>query len=89
MQEQCKIEFYFRRKEVEELLAKSPDAKGIIVRQEIKPKKFATGNEIHNIMIISAFADNGGSNLKSGKTKTNAPISIFGCPSPPGCDSSI
>lgn len=75
---QCKLEFYFTREKIEALLKENPNAKGIIISQEIKVR-FTADNEKLNVIEICARADNG-------KAKTRALESpTHGCPYPPGC----
>lgn len=76
---QCKLEFYFMRENIESLLKENPKAKGIIISQEIKVR-FTADNEKLNVIEICARADNG--NAKTRVLKAN----VNGCPYPPGCD---
>ncbi|MCH5598367.1 hypothetical protein [Niabella ginsengisoli] len=75
---QCKIEFYFTRENIEQLLKENPKANGIIICQEIKVRHTAD-NEKVNVIEIKAIADNGKNKTRSLLSKVN------GCPYPPGC----
>lgn len=76
---QCKLEFYFTREKIEALLKENPNAKGIIISQEIKVR-FTADNEKLNVIEICARADNG----KEKSRGLESPA--HGCPYPPGCD---
>lgn len=77
---ECKIEFYFKREQLEKLLADNPSAKGIIVKQEIIPRKQPNG-KVYNLVTITARPDK---KTKSRGVKAGEEI-IDGCPFPPGC----
>lgn len=81
MSNHCKIEFYFKRKDIEKLLAENPDAKGIIIRQEIKPRKTADNKSYINVTTISAYTSLKTESLE----KTGGDDEVYGCPIPPGC----
>ncbi|WP_346239076.1 hypothetical protein ABDK00_010090 [Niabella insulamsoli] len=74
----CKLEFYFTRESIERLLKENPEAKGIIICQEIKVRHAADKQKL-NVVEISARADNGKLRKKSMLKQVN------GCPNPPGC----
>lgn len=92
MSNHCKIEFYFKAEQMLELLRRNPDAKGIIVRQEIKPRKSAEGKGFTNVTTITAYAKG-----KAGVTRSvemdvetdGDSTPIDGCPYPPGCNQEI
>lgn len=88
MSNHCKIEFYFKAEQMLELIKKNPDAKGIIIKQEIKPVKDAAGKGFVNLTKISAYAKNGNSRQTDGLAKDTQDVTdpIEGCPYPPGCD---
>lgn len=75
---ECKIEFYFKRDQLEKLLADNPSAKGIIVKQEILPRKQANGKP-YNLVSITARPD------KKSRGRGTGEEVIDGCPFPPGC----
>ena len=73
---QCKMEFYFTRENMEKLLRENPKARGIIICQEIKIRH-TSDNEKVSVIEITARADNG---------KTRGLLqAVHGCPQPPGC----
>ncbi len=96
MSNDCKIEFYFRREELQRLLEKNPDAKGIIVSQAIVREKPKGAENYVNVVrikaradvpgapaamkVMAAAADGGGDTGDSPGDDT-----ILGCPYPPGC----
>ncbi len=81
MSNHCKIEFYFKKKDIEKLLAKNPEAKGIIIRQEIKPRKTADKKSYVNVTTITAYTA-----IKTETLRTDAvDDEVYGCPIPPGC----
>lgn len=84
MSNHCKIEFYFKRKDMEALLKANPNADGIIVQQEIKPRKKAGGKGFENVASIKAYV-HGASAPRSVETETVLAKQIEGCPYPPGC----
>ncbi len=88
MSNYCKIEFYFKAEQMLELLNKNPKAKGIIIKQEIKPRKNADGKGFTNVTTITAYAKGGGGSrsveMDAATGEDSAPID--GCPYPPGCD---
>jgi len=83
---QCKIEFYFTREKIEQLLKANPHAKGIIISQEIKVRRTAENGTL-NVVEIKARADNGaqkgGSSIQA--VSKTASDEVDGCPNPPGC----
>ncbi len=79
MSDHFKIEFCFRRKDIEGLLSAHPHAKRIIIRQEIKPRKNPDGKGYINVTTITAHA-------QGAMTRSLEQHVIKGCPSPPGCD---
>lgn len=84
MSHHCKIEFYFKRKDVEELLKTNPDANGLIIRQEIKPRRKADGKTFENVTSITAYA-RGKNASKKIEAELDPGDCIDGCPFPPGC----
>lgn len=80
---QCKVEFYFKREKIERLLRENPDARGIIISQEIKVR-FTADKKKLNVMEICARADN--RNITSRALKSTVSATEDGCPFPPGCD---
>jgi len=85
----CKIEFYFKKEAMLDLINQNPDAKGIIIKQEIKPRKNAGEKGFTNVTRISAYTiGNDGTGQPNGPaTKDALAFSrIEGCPYPPGCD---
>lgn len=74
----CKLGFYFTRQSIQKLLDENPDAKGIIVSQEIKVRQGSDKQKL-NVVEIKATADNSEAKTKSMTTD------IDGCPYPPGC----
>ena len=78
---QCKLEFYFTREKIESLLKENPQAKGIIISQEIKVR-FTADNDKLNVIEIVARPDNGTAKSRSLQSPVN------GCPYPPGCGAS-
>lgn len=78
MSNQCKIEFYFKREELEKLLRSHPTAKGVIISQEIKRLKPKGADHYSNVALITARIDNNDPARPDGD-------SVDGCPYPPGC----
>ena len=92
MPKECIIEFYFKVDTLKKLLKKNPDAKGIIVSQEIVPIKHE--GAIVNIVHIKARTDVQAKPKAKAKVTKGAKLlgagpgddgSINGCPFPPGC----
>ena len=86
MSNHCKIEFYFKKDQLLDLINENPDAKGIIIRQEIKPRKNADGKGFTNVVVISAHAKHSKSRSAMFKTELAKERVVLGCPNPPGCD---
>jgi hypothetical protein len=83
----CKMEFYFKREDLLNLIKKNPTAKGVIVSQEIVPRKGADG-KFSSTVYIRARTTNPKEKAISAKSKSGAvagPDEIDGCPYPPGC----
>lgn len=79
---ECKMEFYFKRENIEKLLNENPKAKGIIVKYQIKVRKTAD-KEMINVVEITARVDK-----KAAASRGAKPVpveSVPGCPEPPGC----
>lgn len=95
MANECKIEFYFKREEIEKLLKENPDAKGIIISQEIvreKPK--GSLKEVNMVKIkaraVPAAEKKAALSAKSATLTEGAEAEpaedVDGCPYPPGCN---
>lgn len=91
--EECKIEFYFKREQLEKMLLANPLAKGVIIRQEITQHKQPNG-KIYNLVSITARVDKAAKKTRSKAAKTgkkplkttdNIEEIVEGCPFPPGC----
>lgn len=85
MSHQCRIEFYFKADELTKLLKENPEAKGIIVSQEIQREKPRGSEHYVNVTHIRARVDKGDGSLL--KTAITTDEFIDGCPYPPGCTS--
>jgi hypothetical protein len=87
MANECKIEFYFRREELERLIAANPKAKGIIISQEIVREKPRGTLQAVNIAYIKAsvFPAKKATAKKAMAAAPGDDGSIDGCPYPPGC----
>ncbi len=87
MSRECKIEYYFKRGDLEKLLNANPGAKGIIVSQQIVKAKPKGAEHFVNLVKIRARVDNDPTNTAA-RTATTADAGeeeIDGCPYPPGC----
>lgn len=84
---QCKMEFYFSRDNIQKLLDSNPTAKGIIISQEIKVRR-TSENQTINVIEIKACAAERKANATDSKSRST-PIEeqddVDGCPEPPGC----
>ncbi len=83
----CKMEFYFKREDLLKLIKKNPTAKGVIISQEIVPRKGADG-KFSSTVYIRARTTNQKETTISAKAKSAAvagPDEVDGCPYPPGC----
>jgi hypothetical protein len=94
MSTDCKIEFYFRREELQKLLEKNPDAKGIIISQAIVREKPKGAENYVNVVRIKARVDPGSAPTAMKLMATDGSgdsgddsgdDNISGCPYPPGC----
>jgi hypothetical protein len=93
MANECKMEFYFKKEEIEKLLAANPKAKGIIISHEIVREKPRGSLNYLNIVRIKARVDPAAKKVKAKTTKAamaafdgpDDPIDPVGCPFPPGC----
>jgi len=90
MTHECRIEFYFKAEEMAKLLADNPNAKGIIVSQQIVREKPKGADHYVNVTRIKARPDlpeqarSGDATLLK-TTVTGGDETINGCPFPPGC----
>lgn len=87
MTHECCIEFYFKADELAKLLADNPNAKGIIISQQIVREKPKGAEHYINIARIKArphLAEESGTDALQ-KTVTGGEETINGCPYPPGC----
>jgi hypothetical protein len=98
MANECKMEFYFKRADIDKLLKANPKAKGIIISHEIVQEKPRGSLKVLNLVRIKARVDPAPVK-KATATKTakktaskllgdpdpNDPGSPEGCPYPPGC----
>jgi hypothetical protein len=57
MANECKMEFYFKRADIEKLLAEHPKAKGIIISHEIVQEKPRGSLKVMNLVRIQARVD--------------------------------
>ncbi|MFT3903238.1 MAG: hypothetical protein QM727_08690 [Niabella sp.] len=89
MAKDCKIEFYFRKKDLEQLIKENPDADGIIIRQALKPRKGANKENI-TVAEITAYphwvAGDKAATLSKKSVLGDDNGSVSGCPYPPGCE---
>jgi hypothetical protein len=93
MARECRIEFYFRAEQLNQLLKDHPDARGIIVSQEIRKEKPKGTDNFINVAHIRARVHKGplgeeaGARLMEGGDEPPPPPEdgIDGCPYPPGC----
>ena len=82
---QCKLEFYFTRANIQKLLDENPLADGIIVSQEIKVRR-TSDNQTINIVEIKARAEHKKGHTDSSKSRSiDISSTVDGCPEPPGC----
>ncbi len=87
MKHECCIEFYFKADELAKLLADNPNAKGIIISQQIVREKPKGSEHYVNIARIKArphLAEESGTDALQ-KTVAGEEETINGCPFPPGC----
>lgn len=91
MPNECRIQFYFRADELRKLLEANPEAKGIIVSQEIIREKPKGALNYINVAHIRARVDMGqgakpaeGSKIMTAIDEPPGDV-IDGCPFPPGC----
>ena len=80
------MEFYFKKEELLQLLTNNPHAKGVIVSQEILPRKEANGDISNRVYIrarISGYSTESSSTAKV--VAIEGSEEIDGCPYPPGC----
>lgn len=85
MSNNCKIEFYFKRKDLEKLLADNKNAHGIIICQSIKPRISADKKSKFNAVEISAYAVHREERSMLMVAESKGVESVDGCPYPPGC----
>jgi hypothetical protein len=94
MARECRIEYYFRAEELKRLLDANPDARGIIVSQEIRKEKPKGTDSFVNVARIRARVHKGplgdettSAKLMEGGDEPPPPPEegIDGCPYPPGC----
>jgi hypothetical protein len=101
MANECKMEFYFKRADIEKLLMANPKAKGIIISHEIVQEKPRGSLKVLNLVRIKARVDPA-PKKKAAPAKTAKktaskllgdpgdpepfdPNNPDGCPFPPGC----
>lgn len=82
MSHQCRIEFYFKKEDLQRLLTESGDAKGIIISQEIRKEKPKGAEHYVNVTHITARPDKSNSVSKA----AGGEDVVEGCPYPPGCN---
>lgn len=85
MNNHCRMEFYFTRKDMQKLLDENPGAEGVIICQEIKPRKVADGDNFINVTTITAYCKSPSSNQMNFFAASKKMDGIQGCPNPPGC----
>ena len=86
MANECKMEFYFTRAEIEKLLVANPKAKGIIITHQIVQEKPKGSLKLVNIARISARVDPAPKKKTSSKLMGDPEdLPTQGCPYPPGC----
>jgi hypothetical protein len=91
MAEKCRIEFYFRAEELNQLLKDNPDAKAVIVSQEIRKEKPKGMESFINVTHIRArvhgklSGTTESAKLMEGGDEPPPEEGIDGCPYPPGC----
>lgn len=83
MSNQCRIEFYFKTEDLLKMLNANPDAKGIIVSQEIRKEMPKGMDHYVNITHITARPDY---HSQSKSAAAGGDEIIDGCPYPPGCN---
>lgn len=83
----CKMEFYFKSADMLKLLKENKKAKGIIISQEIIPKRGPKGKPANVVLITARLAEEPVSANTKSMTKivTAGEQDIYGCPYPPGC----
>lgn len=101
MANECKMEFYFKRADIEKLLAENPKAKGIIISHEIVQEKPRGSLQMLNLVRINARVDPA-PKKKAAPAKKATKSTLMkdsgdpdtgvgggggatGCPFPPGC----
>lgn len=88
MDNACKFEYSFRRKDMAKLLAANPRASLIIIKNEFKTVSAGRNKKV-DVIEVSAYAVP--SKSSTAKTAAKAPaaatadLEIVGCPYPPGC----
>ena len=85
MSHECKIEYYFKRGDLEKLLNANPNAKGIIVSQQIIKAKPKGAEHFVNLVKIRARVDLDPTNTAAKAAAIPGEAEIDGCPFPPGC----
>ncbi len=82
---QCRIEFYFKADQIQKLLTDNPDAKGIIISEEIRREKPHGMDHYINVVHLTARVDLHEGAKKSSVNGGGDEI-VDGCPYPPGCN---
>ncbi len=97
MANECRIEFYFRREELSKLLDAYPNARGVIISQEIVREKPRGSMNFVNVTHIKARIDRDVLSPKKTAAKSAKKLKmgaaddgsgddeVLGCPYPPGC----
>lgn len=83
MPNDCRIQFYFKREELLNLLLANPNAKGVIISEQISQEIPSGTSKSFNVVHITARMDNG--TEVDGMPTDPGAEGILGCPYPPGC----
>lgn len=86
MSSHCKMEFYFKTADILKLLKENKKARGIIVSQEIIPKRGPKGKPANVVLITARLAEEPvTANTKLTQMVKAGGDEVYGCPYPPGC----
>ncbi len=82
MPNDCRIQFYFKREELLNLLLSDTTARGVIISEQISREIPQGASNSVNVVHITARLDNG---TDVGGVPGGPVDEVTGCPYPPGC----
>lgn len=85
MPNDCRIQFYFKREDLLNLLLANPTARGVIISEQISREIPSGASNSVNVVHITARMDDGTD--VDGMPADPGDEGIIGCPYPPGCTS--